>query len=137
MSRVKFHYIRVLNAKDGSGTAAAVAKKYSKLLRDNEMMTTQFLFGHEDSGSMKPAEDHDTTNDDDNYHENDDDDDHTTDDDDETNAGYLEANAGAKKTEYNAASEANSNNSPTDFGFLMRVMLNDDCYESEVDSVLK
>jgi hypothetical protein len=63
MSRVKFHYRRILHAIDGSRTAAAVAKKYRKLLRDIETMTAQFLFGPEDSGSTKPAEDHDTTND--------------------------------------------------------------------------
>jgi hypothetical protein len=51
MSRVKFHYRRILHAKDGSRTTAAVAKKYSKLLRDIETMTAQFLFGPGDSGS--------------------------------------------------------------------------------------
>jgi len=56
-ARVKFHHAQKNKMKFKMGSAAAVAKKYSKLLRDNETMTTQFIYGPDllyDAENMVP-----------------------------------------------------------------------------------
>ena len=42
---IKYHYRQRMDSKLKGGSLAAVTKKYSHLLRSNETMTTQILFG--------------------------------------------------------------------------------------------